>query len=174
MPSAIPTESPTFLPTSSEKLQITITYTIRTIGFNAEDINKGTDNNISESLLKGTRILLLDIIEKNNISTRRSLEAVDYHRKKSNIVSSSKYSISSEKSQLNRRLVMYSASAPPFHSLIAQTECDASVDNHNCVIIKTVITVFIDEDENADRVRDDVFDGFNQALSDGSFLDLLN
>lgn len=52
-------------------------------------------------------------------------------------------------------------------------ECDPVDGNNECVIMKTVVTVFLDDEESPEKMRDLILDGFNAAIDNGSLLGLL-
>jgi len=111
------------VPTGSQKLQITLTYIIKTVGVSAEQISEGTDNDISDDLIEGIRIILMDMIDAISVSESRSLQVLNYSETSESkmVLSTTKALIDNKVSHSRRKLAMYSASAPPFHSLVAPT-----------------------------------------------------
>ena len=51
--------------------------------------------------------------------------------------------------------------------------CDVIDGIHECVIVKTVVTVFLEPDEDPTEVRRKILDGFNAAFNDGTFFEAL-
>ena len=47
--------------------------------------------------------------------------------------------------------------------------CDPVIENHVCVVVQTVVIVFLDEGEDQEEIRSLILSGFNEAINDGSF-----
>ena len=54
------------------------------------------------------------------------------------------------------------------------TVCDPPDSAHECVLIKTVITVFLHPEDNPDQLNDQIVDVFNNAIADGTLFRLIS
>eukprot|EP00566_Odontella_aurita_P007715 CAMPEP_0113598690 /NCGR_PEP_ID=MMETSP0015_2-20120614/41734_1 /TAXON_ID=2838 /ORGANISM="Odontella" /LENGTH=703 /DNA_ID=CAMNT_0000506749 /DNA_START=435 /DNA_END=2547 /DNA_ORIENTATION=- /assembly_acc=CAM_ASM_000160 len=173
-----------------EQLEIKISYLIRTGGVNGGDIMSGEGNSILRGLVIATTIVLLRILEKGSTSDRRlrnQLPISDSFSEmgevngilSSTATSSHLRKRKGGKSMLpaplitSRNLAAYHDSAPVVIESATDTACTSSQvlgTNELCVLIRSVVTVFLAEEENANEVRALLVDGIRQTFVDGSFL----
>jgi len=73
-----------------------------------------------------------------------------------------------------RNLASYNPAVPVFHKSILQDVCDPVNGTDECIIIKTVVTLFRGVDENADEIRSSIVKEFNDAINDGTFFTVLS
>jgi len=73
-----------------------------------------------------------------------------------------------------RKLVSFSPDVPIFHSNIIEDDCgDGFNPSVHCIIMKTVVTLFLEPDDDPDTVRADIVSGFLDAFDNGSFMKIL-
>lgn len=187
-PSTNPTSGPTltFPPTNFPQLQLTITYGLRTEGFDAKAILEGTDNDIAESLIIAVTTLLLNILGQDSgtldTRTRSYLDSQKYSRQK---IPRKDDSIPVEQQPRiwdvytvpntgGRKLqainsAFYNSDFPVFHKSIFDDVCDPLGTIDRCVIVKSVVTLSYQNGADASEIRRVVVEGFNEAMENGSF-----
>jgi len=167
-------------------MTVTLVYMLKIEGFNAAEINDAKNNDIASKLIVGVETILISILgQQQPLLPSLPSETAFFLPKNLNgeindlDIDHEDYSSRKDSSndifgnQGRRRLAKYMPSVPPYHSSILQDQCETGDKSSECVLIRTVVTVYLEPDEDPLKTRRDIVNGFNEALNDGSFFKAL-
>mmetsp|Transcript_22664 Transcript_22664/g.34060 ORF Transcript_22664/g.34060 Transcript_22664/m.34060 type:complete len:121 (+) Transcript_22664:336-698(+) len=72
-----------------------------------------------------------------------------------------------------RELATYYEDFPVFVESAITIQCRPPQNDDTCVIIRSVITLFADRDENPDDIEQIILNGIDESFNSGSFFDAL-
>jgi len=166
-------------------LQIEFVYLIRTSGIEADDILRGMEITLGGDLIIATTILVKNILQEDPAGGDRRMQNKRVRGKASLVkttVASGQDSVpyhglkSTKKNDSGRYLASYYKDSPVILNDVFDSVCSsppASDEDERCVLISSIVTVFLDPGEDPEEVRLLIVTGLRQAFLDGSFVEAI-
>lgn len=148
VPSFSPSRVPSFLPSISSvpsrfgKLELIFSYRVQTEGFDADEVRNAVNNTVAEKLIDVLTLALQRILNGEPVCSRRKLQ------------------------RMHRAMQSYYPDFPVYHRNIVNdsgTDCGSVEDDTECLIIRSVLTVFLDPGDDAKDSKARIYDGIKDV-----------
>lgn len=184
-PSQVPTKTQTPAPSVSQApsrygmFQLVLTYGIMTsAGIDASAVRTATDNTVAADLVVAVTTVVLDILDQDLVSgmllSPRTSQRMRLPRLRNDADVYSRPHAEKHSDDMTRRkrrrLATYLQKSPVYHKNIFDNECKTPSPDYLCIVVKSVVTVYLDNMDTEASIRSLIVGGFNEAMNDGSFL----